>query len=511
MIIDIHTHVPPQASWDRYLQECRAYSSVASSLGVSGWPHCPDADVVRGANEQAAEFAGYAGGMVLWFAYINPHADGWKEEIARCFDAGARGIKLWVSLKHEETGSMDATRAVLKHLEGCGKPVLIHTFHRTDDNLPGELTVAEFAELAADVPGLDMIAAHSGCNWRQALGLLDGLGNAYVDICGGYPETGMVESLVDDLGAERVLYGSDALGRSFPSQIAKVRFADIGADDAARILTDNSVALLNLTEEELSRAAGKMASVPERETLSLPDMGTDHFCFLGSLPFRGTPVQNAAALDDRLASRGLHKAYVADGANLYAADVLLANRQFAETAGGTARLVPLATLLPYVPNWEPILREARQAFAGGIVFPYLHNWQLDDPAYTAFFAACAEAKFPLWINACTADARFRHRGTLCRSVARDELLHFLDTAPPNAYVFQGVGGPDVAACLKQNDRGDVRFDISRLTDNTSALTDIVTEHGCDRLVLGSEFPFRNLSTVAWTARRLCGWEQGAGH
>ena len=40
---------------------------------------------------------------------------------------------------------------------------------------------------------------------------------------------------VRELGAERVLYGSDAGGRSFASQIAKVQGADI-SDDAKRLV-----------------------------------------------------------------------------------------------------------------------------------------------------------------------------------------------------------------------------------------------------------------------------------
>jgi predicted TIM-barrel fold metal-dependent hydrolase len=53
----------------------------------------------------------------------------------------------------------------------------------------------------------------------------------------------MVEHAVRELGSERVLYGSDAYGRAFAGQIAKVIAAEIGVADKRRILWDNSEAL----------------------------------------------------------------------------------------------------------------------------------------------------------------------------------------------------------------------------------------------------------------------------
>jgi predicted TIM-barrel fold metal-dependent hydrolase len=49
---------------------------------------------------------------------------------------------------------------------------------------------------------------------------------------------------VRELGAERVLYGSDAPGRSFASQLAKVHGADIPEDAKRLILGENLKRLL---------------------------------------------------------------------------------------------------------------------------------------------------------------------------------------------------------------------------------------------------------------------------
>jgi predicted TIM-barrel fold metal-dependent hydrolase len=54
----------------------------------------------------------------------------------------------------------------------------------------------------------------------------------------------MVEMAVRELGAARVIYGSDAGGRSFASQLAKVRGADIPDGAKTLILRENLRRLL---------------------------------------------------------------------------------------------------------------------------------------------------------------------------------------------------------------------------------------------------------------------------
>lgn len=506
MILDIHTHVPPESQWELFLRHCRDAGvtlAVTSSLG--SWARYPDAADVRRANDEARRLADVAPGMVLWFAYLNPQNDNWSDELARAVAEGACGIKLWVSLKDPTTGSLARVPPVLTAAACRRLPVLVHTYQRTDANLEGEVTVAEFADLARAFPEVPMIAAHAGGNWRQCLGLLRDLPNTFVDVCGGYPEAGMVEALVADLGAGRVIYGSDALGRSFDSQIAKVRLARLNEVDRRRILWNNAASLLGIEPEQVAVAHRAAAGLPASPRVAVPAFSEDHFCFAGHWPFHASPCATLEELGQALATAGIERAYAADAGSVYALDVLAANRAFAEAAAGRAHLAPLAAMVPYAPNWRPVLQEAIGRFAGGIAYPYLHTWRLDDSRYAPFFAACAEARFPLWINACTGDGRFRHRGTVCRDVTAEELVAFVQAAPTNPYVVQGAGVAAIRAVLERcPDASHVRFEISRLTDTSAVLADLVARHGWDRLVLGTEFPFRDLRQVGHTARVLCG-------
>jgi predicted TIM-barrel fold metal-dependent hydrolase len=506
MIIDFHTHVPPQSSWPLMLAEDRRNGivlNVVSSLGVGGWPNYPTSEIVQEANEAARAFAAAAPGHVLWFCYLNPQLPDWPEQLAASLAAGASGIKLWTSLRDAE-GDTAACDAVAKQAAAEDLPVLVHTWNRTDPNLPGEFDSADFARLAARNPGTRFVAAHAGANWRQARGLYSDLPNVWVDVCGGYPQRGMVEDLVQELGPGRVLYGSDALGRSYASQIAKVEFAAIPAETRERILWRNAADVLGLGDDDLRRAREAFEALPvTSDTVPLPDFAEDHFCYCGAWPFsEDLPGRTARELESALAEAGCEHAYVASVEGMFAYDTMKANDRFAAEAMSLRRVRPLAALAPFAPNWWVQVAHAENRFAGAVVHPYFHDWRLDDPAYGPFWEA--SAGLPLWINLCTGDWRLRLRGTSPHQTTKDELLAFLAAAPPNRYVFQGASPALVAAALGTSARHDIAFEISRLSDTTAALASICRQHGADRLVFGSEFPFRDLRTVRWTTEFLCG-------
>jgi predicted TIM-barrel fold metal-dependent hydrolase len=53
------------------------------------------------------------------------------------------------------------------------------------------------------------------------------------------PTADVTETAVRELGADRVLFGSDAPGRSFASQLGKVSGAEISDRDKEKILSGN--------------------------------------------------------------------------------------------------------------------------------------------------------------------------------------------------------------------------------------------------------------------------------
>jgi predicted TIM-barrel fold metal-dependent hydrolase len=97
----------------------------------------------------------------------------------------------------------------------------------------------DLAELARRHPDATFICGHTGGNWEIGIPAIRDCKNVYADLCGSDPTAGYTEMAVHELGAERVLYGSDAGGRSFASQLAKVFGARIPESAKKLILGEN--------------------------------------------------------------------------------------------------------------------------------------------------------------------------------------------------------------------------------------------------------------------------------
>jgi len=95
------------------------------------------------------------------------------------------------------------------------------------------------AQLARRHPAVKMICGHTGGNWELGIRTIRDLPNLSCDLAGSDPTAGFVEMAVREVGAERVIYGSDAGGRSFASQLGKVMGAHIPEAARQRILGAN--------------------------------------------------------------------------------------------------------------------------------------------------------------------------------------------------------------------------------------------------------------------------------
>jgi len=503
MIIDIHAHVFPgltdqgrQALVNEFLAD-GVDLVLASSVG--DLERYPAPEAVRRDNEDCAAFARATGGFSRWLAYLNPQNDNWREELDRCVRDGAVGIKLWVALKEKDRG-LDRTRELIAHAAERNLAVLIHTFNHTDPCPFGEIDIGEFASLAEAVPDARLVAAHAGGNWRESIGVLAGMPNACVDVCGSFPARGMVEALVEDLGADRVLFGSDMPGRSLSSQLAKVMLADLSVEQKELVLWKNAARVFGLDIPEPPRPASEPA--PRRPSSELPDPTEDHFCFCGRLPFYESGCETPEALDAVLAESGVRKAYAADLGSLFRQDLEHANPAFVNACKGLERIAPLAVVNPRARNWRMVLDNLPAGTAGVFVSPYLQNWRLDGPAHAPFFAECARRRLPLWVNCAFGDHRFRHSGMAWRPVKAEEVAGLVETAPQNAYVLQGLSWGAIRPAAEQlRRRQDFRVEISRLSDFHGQLDAARSAGLLPHLVVGSEFPLRHPGEVWWAACR----------
>jgi hypothetical protein len=125
-------------------------------------------------------------------------------------------------------------------------PILQHTWLKLDGNEPGESSPYDIVELARRHPGANFICAHTGGDWERGIRIIRDAKNVSAGIAGFDPTSGILEMAVRELGAERVVYGSDVGGRSFASQLAKVVGADIPNHAKELVLGGNLRKLLAL-------------------------------------------------------------------------------------------------------------------------------------------------------------------------------------------------------------------------------------------------------------------------
>lgn len=250
MVIDCHVHPTAPAAGPR---ECGEYFIRYADrvgitvMGVSLGPtfhQQPTPEQVEADNDYNMELVSLFPDRFFAYANLNPnHLYHSLGEIERCIVKGnCTGIKLWVALRCNHP-NLDC---IADRAAELGVPILQHTFFRAGGNLPGESSPLDLAELAARHPHTVFIGAHAGLNWEMGIKALRDVPNVLVDTCGFDPEAGYTGMAVRELGAQRVVYGSDATGRSFASQLAKVYGADISDQDKALILGGNMGRILKL-------------------------------------------------------------------------------------------------------------------------------------------------------------------------------------------------------------------------------------------------------------------------
>jgi len=133
---------------------------------------------------------------------------------------------------------------IVERATSMSVPILQHTWIKAAGNETDESSPFDLVELAKRHPQAHFICGHTGGNWELGIRAIRDTKNVYAEIAGSDPVSGFVEMAVRELGAERVVYGSDVGGRSFASQMAKVIGAEIPDSAKELILGGNLRRLL---------------------------------------------------------------------------------------------------------------------------------------------------------------------------------------------------------------------------------------------------------------------------
>ena len=248
-IWDLHTHFP-SGGIATAEQRVQALLRSADRMGIERlclymgypWSQDPSPEKLRSENDQVLSVLPKFADRLLGFVYVSgKHVDASLAELERCVANGPMvGVKLWVA---EHCNKPDVDR-IVKRAHELKAVVFQHTWYKAGENYAGESTPAELVALAAKFPDKPIICGHTGGDWEKGIRAIAASKNVYADLAGSDTVAGYTEMAVRELGAERVIYGSDAPGRSFATQLAKVLGADIPEAAKRRILAENLIGLL---------------------------------------------------------------------------------------------------------------------------------------------------------------------------------------------------------------------------------------------------------------------------
>jgi hypothetical protein len=244
-IWDGHTHLAglpgrtPEERLERLL-ECASRLNIVRVCVFMGtrWQYDPTPEEMQEANREVRQAVERFPERAFGFVYVNPnHVEASRDELRRHVRDGPMvGVKLWVARRCCDA-ALDPIVALAQEYQAV---ILQHTWIKSTGNLPGESTPQDLACLAQRHPDAVFIAAHSGgANWEVGLNALQGLSNVYAEVSGCDPTSGFTELAVRLLGAERVIFGSDAPGRSFATQLGKVLGASLDDKTKRLILSGN--------------------------------------------------------------------------------------------------------------------------------------------------------------------------------------------------------------------------------------------------------------------------------
>ncbi len=220
---------------------------------AAGFAFSHEPDLIE-QNEYVLETARSSDGRVIGLATVNPALFGWERVARHAVDLGARGFG---ELRPHNQGWDPLGKGgdeLCSFAGEAGMVLLWHVSEPVGHQYPGKaggISAVELCELAQRYPEVKMIAAHLGGGlsfYLQMPELNTAIGNIYFDTAAVsllYDDRS-VTRLVDLVGPERVLFGSDYPLLSPRRQLERL-LGELPGDVAEAVCGGNAVKLFSDT------------------------------------------------------------------------------------------------------------------------------------------------------------------------------------------------------------------------------------------------------------------------
>jgi len=156
------------------------------------------------------------------------------------------GIKFLLQ-KDGITCSHPNSDPIIRLAAELGAPIYIHSWLKVGgtprrpggERSPGEATPMDVALLAKRFPNVPMICGHSGGDWELGARAIRPYENVLFEFAGSYPHSGSVDYAVNELGADRIVWGCHGPSRSYATELSKVLDASVSHSDRMKIFGGN--------------------------------------------------------------------------------------------------------------------------------------------------------------------------------------------------------------------------------------------------------------------------------
>ncbi len=264
MVIDFHTHAFPDALASRAIESltkaCGGIYTPCHDGTVEGLQNNMDkfgVDIsviqpvitkpehTKTLNEWAAAVQS---DRIISFGGIHPDTDDYKRDIDFVCSLGLKGLKFHAEYQGFTLDDPKMLR-IYDYAFSKGLIILHHAGFDPAFAPPFHTSPKQFANVARQLRGGTLIAAHLGGHdqWDDVERYLPGTG-VYIDTSMGFEYYSKEQFLriVEKLGSDKILFGSDAPWSKADGEIAAIKALPISPEDKDKIFYKNGVRLLNL-------------------------------------------------------------------------------------------------------------------------------------------------------------------------------------------------------------------------------------------------------------------------
>ncbi len=238
LVIDAHGHLGPYPRFYIPRTDAAGVVAVMDRCGVTAPAVSANQSLVSdhvAGNRAVAQAIDAYPGRFIGYATANPNYPADEEEAQLegwlSSHPWMRGIKLHPATHHYPLtgpGYRPAYEVAARHKV----PVLTHTWGEGEEALLcSPMLVGEIAEA---YPSVQFIIGHSGGllpGYRLSVEAARRCPNIHLETCGSFQAMGLVEYLVDQVGADRVLFGSDVTFLCLTAELGRTVYARLSTEE----------------------------------------------------------------------------------------------------------------------------------------------------------------------------------------------------------------------------------------------------------------------------------------